>query len=110
LAVHPDWRRLGIGRTLMLAVLERGRRLDMSVATLEVRYHNTAAIALYEDLGFTKVAIRKRYYADNGEDAIVMLCPLRGSAAEPIERPHGASTLTARGGQPPITSGSSESS
>ena len=45
-------------------------------ATLEVRFHNSAAIGLYESMGFRQVAIRKNYYADNGEDALVMLTEL----------------------------------
>ena len=73
LAVQARWRRRGIGRRLMDAVCERARARGMVVATLEVRTHNEAAIRLYENLGFRQVAIRKGYYADNGEDALVML-------------------------------------
>jgi ribosomal-protein-alanine N-acetyltransferase len=108
LAVHPAWRRLGIGRALMHDVLDRGRRLELSVATLEVRYHNAPAIRLYEDLGFAKVAIRKRYYADNGEDAIVMLCPLRASSSPAPEKAGEADSVEGRGGSPPVASGSGD--
>jgi ribosomal-protein-alanine N-acetyltransferase len=73
LAVHPRVRRQGIARQLMEAVFEAGRARGMSIATLEVRAHNAAAIALYEGLDFARIAIRRAYYADNGEDALVML-------------------------------------
>src|SRR5262249_30065865 len=76
-AVHSGSRRRGIGRALLHAIFEAGRERGMTIATLEVRFHNLAAIALYESLGFQRVAIRKAYYADNGEDAFVMLKSLR---------------------------------
>ena len=73
LAVLVSERRRGVGRYLMDNVCETARRRGLSVATLEVRVHNEAAIALYESLGFRNVAIRRAYYADNGENALVML-------------------------------------
>jgi ribosomal-protein-alanine N-acetyltransferase len=77
LAVHAQSRRRGIGRRLMQEVCDRALQRGLSIATLEVRVHNQAAILLYESMGFRKVAIRKGYYADNGEDAIVMLKELK---------------------------------
>jgi ribosomal-protein-alanine N-acetyltransferase len=76
-AVHTEFRRRGIARVLLQAVFDAARERGMTIATLEVRFHNLAAITLYESLGFQKIAIRKRYYADNGEDAVVMLKGLR---------------------------------
>ena len=76
-AVHPGFRRRGAARQLLHAVFEAARARGMTIATLEVRFHNVAAITLYEALGFQKVAIRKSYFADNGEDAVVMLKSLR---------------------------------
>ncbi|HZM15762.1 MAG TPA: ribosomal protein S18-alanine N-acetyltransferase [Candidatus Krumholzibacteria bacterium] len=73
LAVHGRWRRRGIGRRMMEEVCARASRRGASTATLEVRFRNEAAIRLYEGLGFRQVAIRRAYYADNGEDALVML-------------------------------------
>jgi len=73
LAVRASLRRRGIGRHLMETICRMARRHRVTVATLEVRCHNQPAIALYESLGFRSVAIRKSYYADNGEDALVML-------------------------------------
>lgn len=79
LAVSPRLRRRGLARRLLEAVFARARTRRMCIATLEVRFHNHAAIQLYETLGFQRVAIRKSYYADNGEDALVMLKPLEDS-------------------------------
>lgn len=76
LAVHPHWRRRGIARHLLREVFDCARRRGMAIATLEVRFHNQAAIALYRSIGFREVALRKKYYADNGEDALVMLADL----------------------------------
>lgn len=76
-AVHDGFRRRGIARTLLEEAFACARAHGMALATLEVRCQNLAAINLYESLAFTKVAIRKAYYADNGEDALVMLKDLR---------------------------------
>jgi [ribosomal protein S18]-alanine N-acetyltransferase len=72
-AVHLEWRRQGVARLLLDAAFECGRRRDMRIATLEVRSSNVPAVSLYESLAFRRVAVRKGYYADNGEDALVML-------------------------------------
>jgi len=48
------------------------------MATLEARESNTRALGLYESFAFRPVAIRKRYYADSGEDAIVMIADIGG--------------------------------
>jgi ribosomal-protein-alanine N-acetyltransferase len=69
-AVDPACRRRGIGTTLLrqlLAIVGETTQL-----TLEVRISNGAAIALYEELGFLRAGLRRRYYADNGEDALIM--------------------------------------
>jgi ribosomal-protein-alanine N-acetyltransferase len=70
IAVDPDHRRRGIASMLIGAVVERAGG-DANY-TLEVRVSNHAAIALYEHYGFHGVGTRPRYYADNGEDAIIM--------------------------------------
>ena len=70
IAVDPDRRRRGIATALIGALLEKvGRGAPV---TLEVRRSNTGAIALYERFGVRSAGVRRRYYADNGEDAIVM--------------------------------------
>ena len=70
IAVDPDRRRRGIATALLQALLEKVGR-DAPV-TLEVRHSNTGAIALYERFGFRSAGVRRRYYADNGEDAVIM--------------------------------------
>jgi ribosomal-protein-alanine N-acetyltransferase len=69
-AVEPEMRRRGTASTLIGAMFEKagpGARV-----TLEVRLSNTGAIAMYERFGFTSEGRRKRYYQDNGEDALIM--------------------------------------
>lgn len=70
-AVDPDRRREGIATALLTDLL---RRIDGPDArfTLEVRESNAGAIALYERFGFRAAGRRRRYYQDNGEDAVVM--------------------------------------
>jgi [ribosomal protein S18]-alanine N-acetyltransferase len=71
ISVDPDCRRQGIATALIEALLER---IDDGAAqiTLEVRPTNDVAIRLYERFGFRAAGRRPRYYADNGEDALVM--------------------------------------
>ena len=76
IAVHPDWRRRGIARSLLDAILEDARRRDLAVAFLEVRPTNTEARTLYERLGFQVVGRRKGYYVTTGEDALLMKADL----------------------------------
>jgi ribosomal-protein-alanine N-acetyltransferase len=70
IAVDTDRRRRGIATALISALLERVGE-DAQI-TLEVRKSNTGAIALYERFGFRSAGVRRRYYADNGEDAVIM--------------------------------------
>ncbi|HEX4418612.1 MAG TPA: ribosomal protein S18-alanine N-acetyltransferase [Kofleriaceae bacterium] len=76
IATHPDRRRAGIGAALLGHALGTGRAQGAGLATLEVRRGNTPAIALYERAGFRIVHVRRAYYQDNGEDALVMLADL----------------------------------
>ncbi len=71
-AVDPDFRRAGIGRALLAALLEGLAGAGVTASTLEVRRGNRPAIALYEAFGFTVEGVRRGYYTDNGEDALVM--------------------------------------
>lgn len=72
--VQKDFRGQGIGRALMEALLQYAANLGVQYMTLEVRPSNKTAIALYESLGFIKVAVRAKYYEDNQEDAFIMVC------------------------------------
>jgi [ribosomal protein S18]-alanine N-acetyltransferase len=76
IATEPTQRRKGVARTLMSQALERGRQHKCSLATLEVRRSNEAAILLYKSMGFRAVGVRPNYYVDEGEDAIVMVLDL----------------------------------
>lgn len=73
--VHPDWRRQGIGRQLLLNLVELSIALGARRMTLEVRLSNTAAQGLYRAFGFEIAGRRPRYYSDDGEDALVMTTP-----------------------------------
>lgn len=72
LAVRPEYRRRGLGRALLVRVLEQGARLGARRATLEVRRSNLVAIRLYESLGFRVAGTRSRYYQRPEEDALVL--------------------------------------
>ncbi|CCO24585.1 ribosomal protein S18-alanine N-acetyltransferase [Maridesulfovibrio hydrothermalis] len=71
LGVHPDFRRSGIGRSLMLDLMQRCREMNIKRGLLDVKETNHPAIALYESLGFVQVGIRKKYYPDTKEDALL---------------------------------------
>ena len=85
LAVEPTARRRGCGRRLLLLALQAGRKMGMQKAILEVREGNVAALALYRASGFVQAGRRRRYYADTGEDALVLERPL---AKTPARSPH----------------------
>jgi [ribosomal protein S18]-alanine N-acetyltransferase len=72
LAVLPDLRGRGLGTTLMRRVLTEGLRLGATRATLEVRASNEAARRFYEGLGFRPTAVRKHYYTNPTEDALIL--------------------------------------
>lgn len=72
LATHTSFRRLGIAHALLLFSLDFSYRKGGIVYHLEVRKGNRAALNLYKKAGFVSWGIRKRYYADTGEDAIIM--------------------------------------
>ena len=70
-AVDPEARRTGVATALPEALLERVGD-DRARYTLEVRQSNAAAIELYQRFGFRTAGLRRRYYQDNGEDALIM--------------------------------------
>ena len=71
-AVSPDYRRRNIGSVLIYHMLKATIQAGLVRHTLEVRAGNTAAQALYRKFGFEEAGVRKGYYQDNGEDAIIM--------------------------------------
>ena len=72
IAVHPDFRRLGIATKLLKVVLRNLQESGASRVFLEVRRSNLGAQSLYEKFGFTIDGIRNGYYQDNGEDAFLL--------------------------------------
>ncbi len=78
LAVHPAYRRQGIGRSLLSSAIDSAKGQGSNRVTLEVRKSNQAAQQLYHSLGFVERGVRKRYYSDDGEDALVMVLDLDG--------------------------------
>ena len=71
-AVHPDYRRRGIGQALVLTLAQRLKEKGSRSLALEVRTSNAPAIALYEKLGFTRAGLRKNYYRNPKEDAYIL--------------------------------------
>ncbi len=71
-AVEPAMQRNGIGSLLVLSLFNVAEEAGMEDATLEVRTSNVAARSLYRGFGFFEVGVRKKYYLDNGEDAVIM--------------------------------------
>jgi ribosomal-protein-alanine N-acetyltransferase len=72
IAVHPDFRNQGHALALAHHILAAAREAKARVVMLEVRVSNVAARSLYCKLGFREVGTRPKYYADNGEDAVLM--------------------------------------
>ena len=71
LAVHLDYRNKGIGEILLIYAIELSVELKAIMITLEVRPSNLAAQALYSKYGFSQRGVRRAYYLDNREDAII---------------------------------------
>lgn len=72
IATHPERRRRGIGSRLLSEILRRMTAEGLEDVFLEVRAGNAPARGLYRDLGFTECGVRKKYYKDPEEDAILM--------------------------------------
>lgn len=71
-AVLPDYRCQGVGRQLMTTLLAHAKALGATCMTLEVRVSNAAAQRLYTGMGFVLRGLRRQYYTDTREDALIM--------------------------------------
>ncbi len=98
LAVDPAWQRRSVGTRLLLALASHGVDEGCSGLTLEVRLGNTGAQALYRRFGFVPAGIRRGYYAETKEDALIMW-------AHDVDTPAYAQRLAAIAGRLPATSG-----
>ena len=87
LATHPEHRRRGFARRLLEDTLAYARARHVRYVTLEVRRSNIAAIKLYRALGFASIGVRPKYYAEDGEDALVMLLTLDPETGLTVWRP-----------------------
>jgi ribosomal-protein-alanine N-acetyltransferase len=72
IGVRQAYQRLGIGELLLISTIDLALIRQAEVITLEVRLSNTAAQELYQKYGFTKRGVRRGYYTDNREDAVIM--------------------------------------
>lgn len=75
IAVRDAERRRGVGEGLLLAAFDQARAKGVPALTLECRVSNVAARALYAKYGFSEQGVRKRYYTDNDEDALILTTP-----------------------------------
>lgn len=72
LATHPQFRRRGVARKLMDELITASKERGVRYLTLEVRRTNSEAQELYQNLGFVHMGVRRKYYLDNNEDALIM--------------------------------------
>ena len=72
IAVHPDCRRQGIAAALISELVARLKERGSHILRLEVRESNTPAIALYNSMGFTQLGIRRNYYRNPKENALIL--------------------------------------
>ena len=72
IAVHPDYRKMSVGELLLQKLIESGWKNNAKWFTLEVRASNLAAQNLYYKYGFKSLGLRRKYYQDNDEDAMIM--------------------------------------
>ncbi len=79
IAIDPDYRGNGYGKSLLAESLRQSIQRGASLATLEVRENNLSAQHLYKEFGFDIAGRRIRYYKDNNEDAIIMTLGFMGA-------------------------------
>ena len=84
IAVHADFRKRGLAGRLLAHALQKAADCGIERAFLEVRPSNGPALALYSSRGFAICGCRKKYYADTGEDALVLACELSAEPGMPL--------------------------
>ena len=72
LAVHPDFRKQGIGKKILQEILNQACQKKLKKLTLEVRESNQAALKLYSGFGFSEIGRRKKYYRKPDEDGLIL--------------------------------------
>lgn len=72
ISIHPDFQNKKLAHRLILSMIDECYRKKIKYITLEVRVTNERAIHLYEKFGFKSLGVRKKYYQDNNEDALIM--------------------------------------
>ena len=72
IAVHPDYRRQGLGEKLVEELVTVLHAAGNTCLTLEVRVSNAPAVSLYEKTGFSRIGLRKNYYRNPKEDALIL--------------------------------------
>ncbi len=82
IAVHPSYRKMGVGYSILKAMIYEALRNGADKMTLEVRVSNRKALNLYSRVGFRAEGVRKRYYSDNNEDALIMWKTIEKEALE----------------------------
>jgi len=83
IATHPSHRRRGHAQRMLSHVLHLCREMGIKRGYLEVRRSNIPAQSLYRNFGFEEVGVRRRYYPDNREDAIIMRLDLEAATTSP---------------------------
>jgi len=79
IAVRPDFRGKGLGELVLCGLVDTAIEVGARIMTLEVRISNTVAQNLYLKYGFRQSGLRRRYYSDNNEDALIMTAESIGS-------------------------------
>lgn len=87
IAVAQAYRGRGFGRMVTRALMQYAANLGVRYLTLEVRQSNETAKRLYTSLGFVQVALRRNYYQDSAEDAVLMVCDKLPPAQDDFEEP-----------------------
>ena len=98
IAVDPAWQRAGIGTRMLLALSRAGVARGCTALTLEVRVSNESAQVLYRRFGYAPAGVRKNYYSESNEDALVMWAhdvdlPAYAAKLDEIEAELGGTTI-----------------